>query len=164
MDENQKEKLIEEEYQRLSALFSAVDSNERAVLDPLLRNVAFMSVTLSILQKTINENGAVEHYRNGRDQEGLKPSSALQAFNALSKNYAQATKTLRGYLPKADQVSAAEIYQYNKYKKEAEEYASECREIKGLMRDMYEALREIRDKYNIDDADFEPIEKIAIYA
>lgn len=154
MDEKQKEKLIEEEYQRLSSLFSAADSNERAVLDPLLRNAAFMSVTLGILQKTINEEGAVEHYQNGQFQTGQKPSAALQSYNALSKSYATVSKTLRAYLPPAGSVSALEVRECEKYKKEAEEYKEAYREISLEYQELQIKLLRIWEKYNIEEAKF----------
>ena len=158
MEEKSKEKRIEEEYQRLSALFHAADTNDIAVLDPLFRNCAFMRVTLDDLQKVINEEGAVEHYQNGENQYGQKQSAALQSYNSLTKRYNEINKTLRAYLPTADRVSAAEIFQYNKYKKEAEENKEENIELRNKLRTVNGKLKAIRKKYSIDDAEYEAIE------
>lgn len=151
MAEESKEKRIEEEYSRLSTLFRAADTNRIAVLDPLFRNCAFMRVTLDDLQKVINEEGVIDHYQNGQNQYGQKQSAALQSYNSLTKSYAALNKTLRAYLPSADQVPVYEVMQYQKYKKEAEEYEAELKTIRGK-------LNAIREKYNIDDVEYESIE------
>lgn len=96
-----KEKRIEAELARINASFKAVDANQRAMAQPLLQNAAFMKVALEDMQELINAEGVTEEYRNGQNQYGEKPSSALQAYNATVKNYAAVIKALSQLLPKA---------------------------------------------------------------
>ena len=110
--EKSKEKRIEEELKRISVWFSDMDENQRAVIDPIMQNSAFMKVTLDDLQEIINKEGVVDHYKNGENQYGLKPSATLQSYNSLVKNYAAVNKTLFSLLPKKreKQLSPQEIY------------------------------------------------------
>lgn len=106
-----KEKRIDEELKRISVWFSDMDENERAVIDPIMQNSAFMKVTLDDLQEIINREGVIDHYQNGANQYGLKPSATLQSYNSLVKNYAAVNKTLFSLLPpqKRKQVAAPVI-------------------------------------------------------
>lgn len=98
-----KEERIEVELQRLNELFKKADANEKAMAKPLFQNAAFMVATLQDLQETINQEGAVEMYQNGQHQHGYKQSAALQAFNALVKNYNGIMKELFKMLPPGEQ-------------------------------------------------------------
>lgn len=98
--EKSKEKRIEEELKRISVWFSDMDENQRAVIDPIMQNSAFMKVTLDDLQEIINKEGVVDHYQNGANQYGMKQSATLQSYNALVKNYAAVNKTLFSVLPR----------------------------------------------------------------
>ena len=100
MTEIERNKKISEEYQRISIYFESLDENEKAVIDPLIRNAAFMRVALDDLQEIIAEQGPVEGYQNGANQFGTKQSAALQSYNSLVKNYSAVIKTLFGLLPK----------------------------------------------------------------
>lgn len=97
--EKSKEKRIAEELKRISIWFSDMDENQRAVIDPIMQNSAFMKVTLDDLQEIINKEGVVDHYQNGANQYGMKQSATLQSYNALVKNYAAVNKTLYSVLP-----------------------------------------------------------------
>ena len=102
MAEPTKEKRIAKELARISVYVEKVDANQRAMIQPLLQNVAFMAITLQDLQAEINNEGATEEYRNGNSQYGMKPSAGLQAYNAMIKNYAAVIKALSQLLPKMD--------------------------------------------------------------
>ena len=95
-----KEERIEEELKRISVYFAGIKENERAVIEPLLQNSAFMKVTLDDLQSAINAEGVIDYYQNGANQFGLKQSASLQSYNSLVKNYAAVNKTLFSLLPK----------------------------------------------------------------
>ena len=85
---------------RISVYFEQVDANQRALAQPLLQNAAFMKVALEDMQELINAEGVTEEYKNGQNQFGEKPSSALQAYNATVKNYSAVIKALAQLLPK----------------------------------------------------------------
>lgn len=78
---------IKAEEDRLLSIFSNLDENELAVASGLIKQAAFMQITLEDLQKQINENGCVGEYKNGKDQFGKKQSSELQAYNQTLRSY-----------------------------------------------------------------------------
>lgn len=102
MDEKQKKKKIAEEFSRITQFFEKIPKTQKEVVLPLLQNAAFMKVTLEELQDQINHDGAIEEYKNGVNQYGVKQSASLQSYNALIKNYASVIKNLCGMLPKED--------------------------------------------------------------
>ena len=87
-----------------------MDENERAVIDPIIQNSAFMKIQLDDLQEIINRDGVTEVYQNGANQYGVKQSAAVQSYNALIKNYAAVIKQLSGYVPYVREPSEAELY------------------------------------------------------
>ena len=98
MDLN-REARISAEFDRLASFYEDIAENQRAIVDPLLHNAAFMRVTLEDLQQTIAEEGAIEGYQNGENQHGVKQSAALQGYNSLIKNYVTVIKSLQQLLP-----------------------------------------------------------------
>ena len=99
MEELTKEKRIQEEIDRLTVFYEDIDETEKAVVAPLIKNAAFMRVTLEDLQDQINEEGPVDEYQNGEGQFGKKQSAALQSYNSLIKVYTNVTKQLFHNLP-----------------------------------------------------------------
>lgn len=114
MSELTKEKRIQEEFERISKWFTDMDENERAVIDPIMQNSAFMKITLDDLQEVINAEGVVDHYQNGANQFGMKQSATLQSYNALVKNYAAVNKTLFSCLPKMKRPSESKLSEISK--------------------------------------------------
>ena len=107
MPEISKDNRIFEELNRVSLYFENATDSEKAIIAPLLQNAAFMKVTLEDLQEIINTEGVTEHYQNGANQHGIKPSAALQSYNNLMKVYASVIKTLSTYLPPEEKRLAA---------------------------------------------------------
>lgn len=141
MSELTKEKRIEEELSRISIYFAEMDENQRAVIDPIIQNSAFMKIQLDDLQEIINREGVIDHYMNGANQYGLKPSATLQSYNTLVKNYAAVNKTLFSLLPKKreKQLSPHEIYLRDHppttQEQREEEYQQLLRENEEMMKD-----------------------------
>ena len=92
----------ETELQKLEELFSPLPENERAFLQPLLENAAFMRATLDELQAEIRRGGAVEEYQNGANQHGVKISATIQAYNQMMKTYHALMDKLLAKLPTED--------------------------------------------------------------
>ena len=91
------------ELDKLIILFGALPENERAFIQPLLENAAFMRVTLDKLQQEIRKNGVIETYQNGAAQHGMKMSAAIQAYNQTMKTYHALMDKLIGRLPEEAQ-------------------------------------------------------------
>jgi hypothetical protein len=66
---------------------------------PLIKNAAFMTITLEDLQAVINEHGAVSQYKNGENQFGTKKSPEVEIYNTMIKNYSSIIKQLTDLLP-----------------------------------------------------------------
>ena len=97
--DNQKEERISKELKRLKAIYKDLPKNKLAIVTPLLENAAFMKITLEDLQKSINESGCSDEYKNGANQYGKKASADLQAYNSLIKNYNTVSDRLEKLLP-----------------------------------------------------------------
>ena len=68
-----------------------------------------MKATLEDLQDEVNYGGLLDEYQNGSTQKGMKQSAALQAYNALVKNYTAVIKTLAGILQQTEPNKTATI-------------------------------------------------------
>lgn len=95
-----KEKRIKTEISRLNTLLRNLDAKKKKAVSSLIKNAAFMAVTLEDLQKEINLNGVTETYQNGANQSGVKKSSAVEVYNTMIKNHVAVMKQLTDLLPK----------------------------------------------------------------
>lgn len=93
------ENRINEEKDRLNAIFSDLEENERSVAQGLIDQACFLLVTLEELQKSINQNGSVGEYQNGNNQFGTKPSAELQAYNSTLRSYSSVVGKLLKIVP-----------------------------------------------------------------
>lgn len=100
--ELEKHKRIKREITRLNGLFKMLDPKKKKAVDSLIKNAAFMTVTLEDLQEEINEKGVTERYQNGANQFGVKKSSAVEVYNSMIKNHVQVMKQLTDLLPKEE--------------------------------------------------------------
>lgn len=83
-----KNKRIKSEVAKMKRAFSDLDNEKKKdIVNNLIDNIAFMTVTLQDLQQIINEVGCVEEYQNGENQRGFKESTAVRVYNSLIKNY-----------------------------------------------------------------------------
>lgn len=97
--EKTKEQRVRAEARKLKSLTEGLSKAKLAVALPLVEQAAFMRITLEDLQKQINEEGCVEEYQNGKNQQGFKTTAALQAYNSTVKNFAAVCERLDRILP-----------------------------------------------------------------
>ena len=109
--EKDEQTLIKNETKKLKKIFNRIDEERKKIVLTLIKQVAFLSVELDILQDDIINNGAVETYQNGQNQKGKKISSACQTYNNLLKTYNASIKLLLNELPKND-VGNSEIMEF----------------------------------------------------
>lgn len=100
--ELEKQKRIKQEIARLNGLLKNIDDKKKKAVVSLIKNAAFMAITLEDLQDEINENGVTEKYQNGANQFGVKKSSAVEVYNTMIKNHVQVMKSLTDLLPKEE--------------------------------------------------------------
>jgi malonyl CoA-acyl carrier protein transacylase len=101
-DTQEKDRLkrIKREISRLNQLFKDIAPKKKKAVESLVKNAAFMAVTLEDLQEEINLNGVTEKYQNGANQSGIKKSSAVEVYNTMIKNHVQVMKSLTDLIPK----------------------------------------------------------------
>lgn len=87
---------------RLNGLLKKLDNKKKKAVDSLIKNAAFMAVTLEDLQEEINEDGVTEKYQNDANQFGVKKSSAVEVYNTMIKNHVQVMKQLTDLLPREE--------------------------------------------------------------
>ena len=93
---------IEKEIKRIKKLFKVVDKDTLATVQSLVKNAAFMSVTLDDLQDAMNQNGVISEYQNGENQWGTKKSSEVEIYNTMIKNHMTIMKQLVDLLPEQE--------------------------------------------------------------
>lgn len=109
-----KDEKIKKEFNRLKRIFRGLPKEKLHSVQSLIRNAAFMAVTLDDLQLTINENGVVSHYQNGENQWGTKKSPEVDVYNTMIKNYSSVVKQLCDFLPEGDKDKEDELMNFAK--------------------------------------------------
>ena len=99
---------IEKERQKINKIFAQMDKNKRTIVETLIDNVAFMSITLDELKEDIKTYGVKETYMNGSNQFGFKESVESKTYNTMLKNYMNAVKQLIDLLPEEEKKNAGE--------------------------------------------------------
>jgi hypothetical protein len=95
-----KDKRIKKEIERLSKIFQDLSKEKKDTVSSLVRNAAFMTVTLDDLQNKMNQEGVVSEYQNGANQWGTKKSPEVEIYNTMIKNHCTIIKQLTDLLPK----------------------------------------------------------------
>ena len=98
----EKEERIEQKRAELTKQFSRLDKRHKKVVTSLIKNAAFMIITLEDLQDSINLNGVVSEYQNGENQWGTKKSPEVEIYNTMIKNHMTIMKQLTDLLPKEE--------------------------------------------------------------
>lgn len=94
-----KDQKIKKEISRLKRVFRDLDKNKLQTVESLIKNAAFMAVSLGELQEIINVEGYTEEYQNGANQRGIKQSEAVKTHIAMTKNHASIIKQLTELVP-----------------------------------------------------------------
>ena len=89
----------DKEIKRIKRLLKQVDKDRLATMQSLIKNAAFMSVTLDDLQDAMNQNGVISEYQNGENQWGTKKSPEVEIYNTMIKNHMAIMKQLIDLLP-----------------------------------------------------------------
>lgn len=100
LQNKEKDGKIKKEIAKLKRLFKDMEKDTMNTVSSLIRNAAFMAVTLDDLQETINIEGAVSEYQNGENQWGTKKSPEVEIYNTMIKNHMAIIKQLSDLLPK----------------------------------------------------------------
>ncbi len=109
------DKKVKAEKKKLLKILSKIDENLIKICDSLIENIAFMSVTLDDLIKTIKAQGVKEFYCNGKNQFGYKKSVEIEVYNAMQKNYQSSMKLLIDMLQKDDSSNGDDLEKLKEY-------------------------------------------------
>ena len=102
-DKKEKDAKIKKEITKLKRLFKDMEKSTMDTVSSLIRNAAFMAVTLDDLQETINQEGVISEYKNGENQFGTKKSPEVEIYTSMIEKYMKAIKQLTDLLPKQEQ-------------------------------------------------------------
>ena len=94
-----KQEQISKEMQKLNKPFVEVGKDRKTLADKLVREVAFMTVTIQELQETINRDGPITYGTNGNGFEVRQEHPAQKSYNTMIKKYLAAMKQLNELLP-----------------------------------------------------------------
>ena len=109
------DKKVKAEKKKLLKILSKIDENLLNICDSLLENIAFMSVLLDDLIKTIKAQGVKEAYKNGNNQFGFKESVESQSYNKYMKSYQSSMKILIDLLTKGESSNGNEVEELKTY-------------------------------------------------
>lgn len=98
----EKNKRIKAEEKRLNGIFAKIEAETKKTVQSLIKNAAFMAISLEDLQEIINQKGYTEEYQNGATQKGVKKCSEVEIYNTMIKNHSAIMKQLIDLLPKSD--------------------------------------------------------------
>lgn len=101
--QEERKRLTEKEYKRLAEQFKGLEEGKRKLVDKLLQEAAFLSVTLAELRQVISRDGVTDTYRNGATQYGKKPSAAVQTYDKLLNTYSKVIAQLLKELPEENE-------------------------------------------------------------
>ena len=95
----EKAERIEAKRAELTALLSGMSENKKKIAADLIKQAAFLGVTLEDLNENINKNGTVEEYTNGANQSGRKVSSDAKLYSNLIAKYSSIITKLLKIVP-----------------------------------------------------------------
>lgn len=99
---------MRKEKKRLNEIFKNVETTRLKLVEKLIEDAAFQSVTLEETREIIKKDGVIEEYQNGANQKGIKKSSAVEVYDKMVNTYSKIIKQLCELLPEKVDWSAME--------------------------------------------------------
>lgn len=99
MGKKTKKTRIAERYAEVSEMFKSLPENQFRLIEPQIKDEAFLKISLEDMREAINTAGYTDSYKNGAEQNGEKVSALLQAYNQTEKRYADLVEKLFAKLP-----------------------------------------------------------------
>ena len=94
-----KDKKVKKEIARLKKMFKELGPDIMDIALSLIKNAAFMTITLEDLQEAINMDGPISEYKNGENQFGTKKSPEVEIYNSMIKNHMGIMRQLTDLMP-----------------------------------------------------------------
>lgn len=99
LSEKKQDELIEAEISRIKELFSEISEEKQQVAESLIERVAFMTITLEILEKDIKRKGPTYLFKQG-SQKMYVENPSQKSYNTMINRYTAAYDKLFNLLPK----------------------------------------------------------------
>lgn len=97
------DKAIKKEITKLNKIFKNINEDKKKLCDNLIKNAAFMAVTLNELQTEINDKGPIITGTNGNGFEVSQENPAQKSYNTMINRYTSVIKQLADMLPDSKQ-------------------------------------------------------------
>lgn len=97
--DKQRKSKIKKEHKRLEELLKNIDTSKKKIVEKLIEDAAFMTVTLEETRQIIARDGVIETYQNGENQKGVKKSSAVEVYDKMLNTYSRVIKQLCDLIP-----------------------------------------------------------------
>lgn len=100
---------------KIKRLLKLVPEDRRTVAEKLITELAFMEATLDGLRRHIEENGAIDHFKQGQ-QEFDRESPAVKTYNTMIQRYSLLYRQFTELLPKPEPTDkgASELLEFIK--------------------------------------------------
>lgn len=99
LSKQSQDELIDLEIKRFDNIFKYLSEDKKQVAQRLIERVAFMTVTLQILEDAIKTKGPVYLFKQG-SQQMIVENPAQKSYNAMINRYTSAYEKLFNLLPK----------------------------------------------------------------
>lgn len=106
-----KDKIITSEVRQLNKIAKQVPAEKQPIAKSLVKELAFMAGTLAELREHINSKGAIEYFKQGK-QEFFRESPALRGYNTTIQRYSLLYKQLVELLPKDSKPNESELLNF----------------------------------------------------
>lgn len=94
-----RDKRIKAEIKKLDNIFKDLPEDKKKLCEGLIKNAAFMFVTLEDLQEEVNEHGAMIQAKSGNGFETIKDNPAQKAYTTMISRYSGIIDQLNKMLP-----------------------------------------------------------------
>lgn len=91
--------MIQKEVEKWNEVFSNISPEKREAAGDLIKRVAFMTITLGILEEDIKIKGPTYKFKNGQ-QEMFVENPSQKSYNTMINRYTAACDRLISLLPK----------------------------------------------------------------
>lgn len=135
-----KEKRVEDKFNELRRLFETLPQNKLKAAEDLIKQAAFLAVTLDDLSYTMSVDGVVEEYTNGEHQKGRKLSSEAKLYSSLIAKYTAIVEKLLKMIPVEKLPETVSTDKADSYGKEALEKARQAAEAQSEEKERLEAF------------------------
>ena len=107
-----KDKQISAEIKKLNKIFKDLPEDKKSLTEGLIKNAAFMFVTLEELQKEVNEHGAMIQTQSGNGFDTIKDNPAQKAYTTMISRYSAIIDQLNKMLPSTSEIADDPLLKY----------------------------------------------------